>query len=294
MDIQNNILREFKSGDSLTKLLLINGAAFLLLWVIEIIASISSTGMYSFSLQNIAAPTALMALLKKPWTIVTYMFFDTSFINLMCNMLLLFWFGRILVDITNERKLTAMYVLGGFSGVLLPVLVGSTTNASGLLLSPIASILAVIAATATYAPNYRVFLLLFGEVSIKILAIIIVAIELLPMIHLASQSSPQLLALSLCKLGGVAFGVCWALCYKKGTDIAHWFEKLLTQLTNSNKTKNTFTYTRKNKRNEEYVTYEEVTKTNQEEIDRILKKIAESGYNSLTKEEKETLFKNNK
>ena len=291
MNIQNDILREFKSGDSLTKLLLINGAAFLLLWIIEIIASISSTGIYSFTLHNIAAPTAVMALLKKPWTIITYMFFDTSFINLMCNMLLLFWFGRILVDITNERKLTAIYVLGGFSGVVLPILVGSPAN--GFLLSPIASILAVIAATATYAPNYRVFLLLFGEVSLKILAIIIVAIELLPMIHLASQSSPQLLALSLCKLGGVAFGVCWALCYKKGTDIAHWFETFLTQLTNRNKTKNTFTYTRNNKRDEEYVSYEEVTKTNQEDIDRILKKIAESGYNSLTKEEKETLFKQN-
>ena len=291
MNIQNDILREFKSGDSLTKLLLINGAAFLLLWIIEIIASISSTGIYSFTLHNIAVPTAVMALLKKPWTIITYMFFETSFINLMCNMLLLFWFGRILVDITNERKLTAIYVLGGFSGVLLPILVGSPAN--GFLLSPIASILAVIAATATYAPNYRVFLLLFGEVSLKILAIIIVAIELLPMIHLASQSSPQLLALSLCKLGGVAFGVCWALCYKKGTDIAHWFETFLTQLTNRNKTKNTFTYTRNNKRDEEYVSYEEVTKTNQEDIDRILKKIAESGYNSLTKEEKETLFKQN-
>ena len=291
MNIQNDILREFKSGDSLTKLLLINGAAFLLLWIIEIIASVSSTGIYSFTLHNIAAPTAVMALLKKPWTIITYMFFDTSFINLMCNMLLLFWFGRILVDITNERKLTAIYVLGGFSGVVLPILVGSSAN--GFLLSPIASILAVIAATATYAPNYRVFLLLFGEVSLKILAIIIVAIELLPMIHLASQSSPQLLALSLCKLGGVAFGVCWALCYKKGTDIAHWFETFLTQLTNRNKTKNTFTYTRNNKRDEEYVSYEEVTKTNQEDIDRILKKIAESGYNSLTKEEKETLFKQN-
>ena len=291
MNIQNDILREFKSGDSLTKLLLINGAAFLLLWIIEIIASISSTGIYSFTLHNIAAPTAVMALLKKPWTIITYMFFDTSFINLMCNMLLLFWFGRILVDITNERKLTAIYVLGGFSGVVLPILVGSSAN--GFLLSPIASILAVITATATYAPNYRVFLLLFGEVSLKILAIIIVAIELLPMIHLASQSSPQLLALSLCKLGGVAFGVCWALCYKKGTDIAYWFETFLTQLTNRNKTKNTFTYTRNNKRDEEYVSYEEVTKTNQEDIDRILKKIAESGYNSLTKEEKETLFKQN-
>ena len=265
MNIQNDILREFKSGDSLTKLLLINGAAFLLLWIIEIIASISSTGIYSFTLHNIAAPTAVMALLKKPWTIITYMFFDTSFINLMCNMLLLFWFGRILVDITNERKLTAIYVLGGFSGVVLPILVGSSAN--GFLLSPIASILAVITATATYAPNYRVFLLLFGEVSLKILAIIIVAIELLPMIHLASQSSPQLLALSLCKLGGVAFGVCWALCYKKGTDIAHWFETFLTQLTNRNKTKNTFTYTRNNKRDEEYVSYEEVTKTNQEDIE---------------------------
>ena len=291
MNIQNDILREFKSGDSLTKLLLINGAAFLLLWIIEIIASVSSTGIYSFTLHNIAAPTAVMALLKKPWTIITYMFFDTSFINLMCNMLLLFWFGRILVDITNERKLTAIYVLGGFSGVVLPILVGSSAN--GFLLSPIASILAVIAATATYAPNYRVFLLLFGEVSLKILAIIIVAIELLPMIHLASQSSPQLLALSLCKLGGVAFGVCWEKKNKKGTDIAHWFETFLTQLTNRNKTKNTFTYTRNNKRDEEYVSYEEVTKTNQEDIDRILKKIAESGYNSLTKEEKETLFKQN-
>lgn len=293
--IKNHIFQEFKNGDILTKLLLINGACFLLLWVIEIIADITNTEIYSITKNILAAPTDGIALLKKPWTIVTYMFFDTSFLSLMCNMLFLFWMGRIFIDIINEEHLLATYILGGLAGVALPVLYSLITQTGTVLINPIAAVLAVTVAIATYAPSYKVFLLFFGEVSLKTLAIIIVVVELLPLLSIASTHfSNQVLAVTLCKIGGIVLGFSWAKLYTKGNDISEWVIQLYKKIDFSRKPKSNYRVYKNKKRDESYVDYEEVSPPSQEEIDCILKKISESGYDSLTKEEKETLFRQSK
>ncbi|MBR5434519.1 MAG: rhomboid family intramembrane serine protease [Bacteroidales bacterium] len=295
MNIRTDIMQEFKRGDYLTKLILINGALFLLLWLIEILASIINPSIYSAIIANISAPTQGSILLHKPWTILTYMFFDTSFLSLLCNMLFLFWMGRLFIDLVNEKQLLATYILGGFAGVALPLICSSATTIMGMLLNPIAAVLAVTAAIATYAPNYRVYLLFFGEVKLKTLAIIIVVVELLPLLSISSQVfQSQVLAVSLCKLGGILYGCLWALLYKKGTDINEWFIRLVTRIEKRETKTSRIHVTKRNKRDESYVDYEDVTSdTNQAEIDKILKKIAESGYNSLSNEEKENLFRHN-
>ena len=294
MNIRTDIVQEFKNGDILSKVLLINGALFVLLWVVEIFASITKPAIYGAVLSFLSAPTDGMLLLKKPWTIITYMFFDTSFLSLLCNMLFLFWMGRLFIHLLNEKQLFATYIMGGVAGVVLPVLCASATSAIGILLNPIAAVLAVTVATATLAPNYKVYMLFFGEVSLKILAIIIVAVELLPLLSLSSSFNSQLIAVSVSKLGGILYGFAWAKLYSKGTDIQEWFVRLYSNLERKASESSHIHVSKKNKRDDSYVDFEEVTpKANQVEIDRILKKVAESGYNSLSNEEKENLFRHN-
>ena len=287
----------FKQSDWLTKLIFINVGAFVLLWLIEIISAVTSTQVYSYSLANIAVSTNWQVLIRKPWTILSYMFFETSFINLFCNLLILTCFGRIFIELMNDKRLFATYILGGVAGVFFAVMVSTPLSALGMnVLGPTTAILAVMVAIATYFPNYKVYLAFFGEVSIKVLALIIALIELLPALSLIRQGAPMsFYAPIFCKVGGILYGFIWAKFLKNGTDISAWFIQLIDKA--KNKQKPTFTATKsyKKQRDESYVDFEEVTEVvSQEEIDRILGKISQTGYDSLTKEEKETLFKQSK
>ncbi|MCQ2959771.1 MAG: rhomboid family intramembrane serine protease [Bacteroidales bacterium] len=296
MNLKAEILRELRDGDMLTKLLLINGLLFMSLWVIEIISAIAHLHIYSWTIQNISVSNSLFLLVRKPWTILTYMFFETSFLSLITNMLILFWMGKLLMDFLNEKVLLATYILGGFSGVLLPVIMSSSGNVSINLLGSNAAVLAVTTAVCCYAPNYRIYLLLFKEVSLKTIGLIIVVIEFLPFLRLVHSMDLSVAFIPLNHLGGILYGFCWATLYKNGTDISSWFIQLCERLKDLFTPKPVIRVSKRAKKDESYVTYEEVTtnNTNQEEIDKILDKIAKSGYDSLTSEEKQKLFKQGK
>lgn len=289
MTFFSDLQYRFKQGDILIKLLIINGFCFSLLWIIEIIGNIFSPAIYQAVLANISAPTFIGHFIQKPWTVFTFLLFDTSFWSLFCNMLILLWTGRIFIDIMDEKKLLATYILGGLTGLVLTLCV-STPTTSVTLLSPTAAVLAVMTAIATYSPNYKVFLLFFGEVSLKVIAIIFIAIECIPLLSLANGMNTGLI-LAANRLGGILYGFLWVILLKKGTDISHWFLVLLTNIENATKKKTKMRV--KRHKDESYVSYEEV-KYDENEIDKILAKISKSGYDSLTKKEKETLFKQKK
>ncbi|MCQ2609069.1 MAG: rhomboid family intramembrane serine protease [Bacteroidales bacterium] len=293
MTFTNDIQRLFKQGDIITKLLIINTIAFILLWMVEIVGSISHTNVYYTVLQNIAAPTLAKSFLRKIWTIATFSFFDTAFLSYFCNMIFLNWAGRIFLNFLNEKKFLATYILGIFSGLALSIIGSSLSITQGILLGPAAAVLAVIVAAATYAPNYRIYLLFFGEVPLKVFAIIIAVFECLPLISIFGQYNPQTLASTFYKLGGVLYGFSWAYLLRKNIDISMWLLKFITNVENTRIEKKGPKMYKHTHRDEEYVSYEEVS-YDEEEIDTILGKISKSGYDSLTKEEKEKLFKQNK
>lgn len=287
----------FKQSDWLTKLIFINVGAFVLLWLVEIISAVTSTQLYGFTLENISVSTNWHVLIRKPWTILSYMFFETSFINLFCNLLILSCFGRIFIELMNDKRLLATYVLGGVAGVLFAIIISVPLFTLGMIvLGPTTAILAVMVAIATYFPNYKVYLAFFGEVSLKVLAIIIAIIELMPILSLIRQGVPlTFLAPFFCKIGGMLYGFFWATLLKKGTDISAWFIQLIDRTPAKKTPQFTVNKGSRRKRDESYVDFEEVTEdVSQEEIDRILEKISQTGYDSLTKEEKETLFKQSK
>ena len=287
----------FKQSDWLTKLIFINVGAFVLLWLVEIISAVTSTQLYGFTLENISVSTNWHVLIRKPWTILSYMFFETSFINLFCNLLILSCFGRIFIELMNDKRLLATYVLGGVSGVLFAIIISVPLSTLGMIvLGPTTAILAVMVAIATYFPNYKVYLAFFGEVSLKVLAIIIAIIELMPILSLTRQGVPlTFLAPIFCKIGGMLYGFFWAMLLKNGTDISAWFIQLIDRTPPKKTPQFTINKGSRRQRDESYVDFEEVTEdVSQEEIDRILEKISQTGYDSLTKEEKESLFKQSK
>lgn len=289
MSIWEEIKTTFKHGSNLTRLLYINGAVFLVVKIIEVIGVLASNPFLAERfLGFLAVPAFLPNLAGRFWTPITYMFLHQGFIHLLFNLLWLYWFGKIFLHYLDQRKLVAVYLLGGLAGALLYIVFFNIFPAfSGVLslsiaLGASASVMAVVAAIATWVPEYEITLFLFGRVRLKYLALIIF---LLTSVFDFSVNTGGKIA----HIGGALFGFVYAISLKKGTDLGWGINGILdffvTLFRPGRKLKVKY---KKTPRND--VEYNKVKVEHQAEIDRILDKISKGGYDSLTREEKNRLF----
>ena len=124
MNIWDEIKGSFKHGTALTRLMYINGAVFLIIKIIEVIGVLTaSPGLAPAVISNLAVPASTTALALKPWTPLTYMFTHQGFIHLLFNLMWLWWFGKIFLAYLDQRKLVALYIMGGLAGALLYIIV---------------------------------------------------------------------------------------------------------------------------------------------------------------------------
>lgn len=289
--IIDDLKRHYKDGDMLTRLIFINVGLFLLVKILFVIGSFSRTEIEYIVTDFLAMPSGTSELLYRFWTPLTYMFFHKDFIHLLFNMLTFYWLGRIFVDMLNGRRMLAVYILGGFSGALFYIIMYNLLGIeSHPLLGASASILAIVIATATYFPNYTIYLFLFGPVKLKYLGI---AVLLLDVITLDDGN----LGGHFSHFGGAIFGFIWASQLKKGNDIAKGFMSFTDSLLAFFRPKPKVRVHYKSDSfadNPQFMNSAKpsrTTGTDQSRMDIILDKIAKSGYNSLSKEEKEILFK---
>jgi hypothetical protein len=203
-------------------------------------------------------------------------------------MLWLYWFGRIFLEYLDQRKLLAVYLLGGISGAIVYILsfnvfpVYADVVAESVAIGASASVMAIVVAIAAYVPDYTVQLLLFGRIKIKYMAL---AIFVLTSVMDFSTNSGGKLA----HIGGAFFGYIYTLNLHGGHDIGKWFNKILDFFVTLFKPRKKLKVTHKKMSSE--FEYNKVKSDHQKDINSILDKISKGGYDSLTKEEKETLFR---
>ena len=285
-----NIKKEFRAGSALTKLIYINVAVFLFFQFLYVFSFLFSIGeLRSSSL--FALPADVTTLAKKPWTIITYMFLHISFLHLLFNMLWLYFSGKIFLSFFSEKRLISTYVLGGICGGVLfilsfnlfPAFTSNVQNAIAIGAS--ASVLSVVFAIATKSPNYNIRLFLIGNIKLKHIALACIILDIL--------SIPKGNAGGhLAHLGGAFFGFLYVKQLNGGNDIASSFNKIMDYLAEliQNKPKLRKVYG-KMKSDQEF---REKKIKRQAQVDKILEKIAKSGYEGLTKEEKDILFQESK
>ncbi|MFN3940270.1 MAG: rhomboid family intramembrane serine protease, partial [Chitinophagales bacterium] len=224
---------------------------------------------------------------QQPWSIFTYQFLHTPFgiFHILFNMLFLFFFGRILTEYISERYVLPLYMTGGIFGALLFMLTYNLSPAfqfNAMLVGASASILAIVIAAAAIAPDYTVFLVLFGPVKLKWIAL---AALLIDIINISSGSNA---GGHLAHLGGALAGYLFIISYRRGINWFSWIFRFSDRVQNTQSRKPRVAYVnmgaakKSTPRNEAQ---------EQQKLDQILDKISKSGYNSLTKEEKEFLFK---
>ena len=289
MSIIEEIKQSFREGTVLTKLIYFNIGVFLFLHAIIAILYLSSAQDNIMKVVSwMAVPADLQILLTRPWTILTYMFLHKDFFHILFNVLWLYWFGKIFLSYFGEKRLSNIYLLGGFAGALLYIVsynifpVFNDQIPESMALGASAAVMAIVIATSAYAPNHTVYLVFVGPV--KIVWIAVISFILSSIVDFSVNTGGK-----IAHIGGALFGYFFAIQYRHGRDITTWFSKIMDYLFSLFQRRNKMKVTYK--RAVDDFGYNAQKKAKQQEIDIILDKISQKGYDSLTKEEKEKLFR---
>lgn len=286
----NQLLDRYRFSTMLMKIIIINAVVFLLLHVIAIVALFAGSAHPESVLQWVEMPSNPELLLRRPWTVVSYMFAQYDVLHILFNMLWLYWFGVIFMSLSTGRRLLALYVYGGLAGAalyllaynLLPFFAGT----DGMLIGASGAVIAVVTATAIMAPDYKMYLLFLGGVSLKWVAIVTIGLDLIGVTGANAGGH-------LAHLGGAIAGAMYALLLRRGTDITIPFCRVADMIANLFKggvKKPGFKRYTGSKTSPRSSVPHTDSHADQAELDIILDKIKKSGYSSLTPDERKRLF----
>jgi membrane associated rhomboid family serine protease len=230
-------------------------------------------------------PAHYHTVLMKPWTMLTYQFSHSGIFHIFFNMLILYVVGSIFMDFFKKKDVWKVYILGGTIAGLFYVLCNAVIpafkNHSGILVGASGGVMAILFASASYAPNIR--LNLFGIFPVKLIWIAM-GYLVIDLLSIPGSNGGGHLA----HLGGAAFGWLFANI-RKGKFHLALFEQAATP-TPPRQMKVEVNQSRQYNKSQKNHVNSSGTPT-QEEVDAILDKISKSGYDRLSKEEKDILFK---
>lgn len=284
-----DLKRKFQQGDIVLRLVYVNVAVFLVVTLVQIFLTLFNV-LASPWMNYLELPAWTETFIRRPWTLITYMFMHAGVLHILFNMLWLFWFGRLFLAFFSSKHLRGLYFLGGICGGLLYMLAYNVfpyfqdVVYSSYLLGASASVLAIVVAVSVREPNYPVQFLFIGTVRLKYVALFMVALDLL---FMTSENAGGHIA----HLGGALAGWWFSAGLQSGHDatkwinlVCDWFAGLGRPVKRKPKMKVHY-----GGRQADYE-YNARKKEHEAEIDRILDKLRKSGYNSLTDDEKKSLF----
>ena len=282
----NFIIEDFKNAwnkdnNALVKIILINVVVFVSASFIEIFLTLSGAGdAFKLFINKLMLPASFTTFITQPWSLISYFFLHLGFTHILWNMLFLYWFGKIIQDNVGNNAVISLYVLGGIIGGLsymaLFNIIPYYDNriSESLMLGASAGVFSIVAGSATLLPNYTFYLLFLGPVRIKYIALFYILLSFLDVT--GSNAGGE-----IAHLGGAMIGYLFIRQLQNGVNMGEGVINIIN-----------FFNKEKNKKSEQNSSPTEENKydISQDEIDKILDKISESGYSSLSKNEKEKLF----
>jgi membrane associated rhomboid family serine protease len=290
--------RFFRSKAILPRLILINAAIWLAIGIMRVFSflfNVPDSSLTNLVVDYLALPANLQNIAVRPWTFITYMFLHIDFFHFLFNMLWLFWFGKIFLEFMKPRQLLGIYLLGGLAGGILYVAfynlfpVFEKSLELSVALGASASVMAVVTAISFYVPGYTINMLFIGRVRIFYIALFLFILDFF---MIRSENAGGHIA----HIGGALFGISYIVARRKGMNFSgvwgiNWFKKIFGSRNISrmkagyNNTSSTYGRPLSDQE------YNELKAERQKKIDKILDKISQSGYESLSSEEKDLLFK---
>ncbi|MFZ9144201.1 MAG: rhomboid family intramembrane serine protease [Aquirufa sp.] len=272
-DIKNIIQQP---GNGLMKIIVANGAIFIALMIARVGLLIAGeSGLFDAFFAQVSLPSSLDLIIQRPWSLITYFFLHIEIFHLIFNMMFLYWFGTIIQDFIGNKRLVQLFFYGGLAGAAAFILAMNTVSffiAKGpnFLNGASAGVFAVVVAAATIRPNYQVHLLLLGQVRIKYIAAFYV---LWSFIETTGSNAGG----NIAHLGGAILGFIFAKNFLAASKPQAIFEikiKEFAQVVN-----------------QQFQTRKEPETVPEDELNAILDKISQSGYDSLSDYEQKRLFK---
>lgn len=284
MGIIDDLKLQYKSGGIEVQLIFWNIGLALIYFLIEAFSS-QAIVQVNYWLLLSSSPSELIF---KPWTLLTYAFFHGGIMHLIFNLLVLNFAARLFLTFFTQKQFLGLYLLAAIFSGLIFVLTYFLFAGAGVLIGASGAIMAVVIASATYAPFYQLRLLLIGNVKLWHIAAVFLILDLI-------QLPTNNMGGHIAHLGGAFFGFLYIKLLQNGTDLSLIITNIINFFTNIFKPKKGTPF-KKVHRNptqpkEKTVSKIVVKDRTQQQIDEILDKISQSGYDSLTKDEKEFLFR---
>ncbi len=241
------------------------------------------SGVFDFP-NWVAISSEPTTVLTRPWTLLTYAFFHYGFLHLFFNMMVLNFSSRLFLTFFTQKQYLGLYILSaifaGFCFVLSFYLLGQSSTMVGAS----AAIMALLVATTTYQPLMDIRLLLIGNVKLWHITAVLLLLDLLQ-IQISNTGG------HIAHLSGAFFGYIYIKLLQNGTDLSRIVDSILNLFSKKQSTPFKKVHINPKKPTIKRQSKIVVKDKTQQQLDEILDKISQSGYDSLTAEEKEFLFK---
>ena len=294
--ILNDIKSTFRSGNMISRIIVINVFIFMVVALLKAFDpnSLQPNGFFQTIKNGLSIYAAPIKLLRQPWSIVTHMFLHVGFWHILWNMLLLFWFGRIVGDLLGDKRILPLYILGGLFGALVFVLwdqfFPGGSNGTIPAMGASAAVMCIIWVAASTAPDYLIHLIFIGAVRLKYVALALLFLDILRSAGSVNTGG------HFAHLGGAMFGILYVFLLRKGRDLTSGFAIFDRDREPKQRIKKTPRKKFKVVHSQSKTPQNKTAKSpnQQEELDRILDKINEHGYEKLSDVEKEFLYQASK
>ena len=278
MNFINDIKLRYKSGNIVEKLIYINLAIFLFTLFVSVFKDLYR-GQMNWVLEWFSLEDSFSSLLTKPWTIITYGFLHADFLHVLLNLITLYFIGNLFITYFTQKQLLNFYLLGTFSGGLLYIISHNYfplfDGKSSILIGASAGISAIFIGITTYIPNYQLKIRFIGFVKLWNLAAIWIGLDILA---LSGTNAGGHFA----HFGGSLF--CFLYVNQVFDKKIKIWGKIASLFKSKKHLRTVYKSGKKSNLNKS-------TSLTQQQIDGILDKISKSGYDTLSKAEKDFLFK---
>lgn len=270
---------------ALIRLIFINFVVFIVLNII--ISILGLYGLFQSEAYSLVSdytdlPAKTSTLLVRFWTLFTYMFVHYGFMHILSNMLWLYFLGRVFSDLLGGARMIGTYIIGGLCGGILFVVLSNIipNQLNGQLEGASAGVMAIVVAAAAYSPDYLMYP--FG-IQMKLKWLALISFLLTSVLDLTSNTGGK-----VAHIGGAIFGIIYGTQLRTGRNSLEGFMKLFRFKKNTGNLR--VEHSRSRRVSDEV--YNQSKASLKKGVDEILDKISRSGYDSLTKAEKEFLQKN--
>ena len=272
------IQSKYLKGSIVEKIIFINIAIFLGVYLFNTLFFLFKIDT-NFIINWFALPANFELWISKPWSLLSYGFLHQSFFHILFNMLFLYYIGNLFLDFFSQKQFLTYYILGIITGGIMYLLSYNYLPAlkiqQSILVGASAGVMAILVGIASHIPQYALQFRFIGSIKLMHIALFFIVLDVIQ-IPIGNTGG------HLAHLGGALLGYLLTARFKQGSSFIINIENLFKP-----KKQNPLKTVYKNKKE----TQNTNTTSQQVKIDRILDKISKSGYETLTKEEKNFLFK---